>query len=216
MYEEKRSGWCSWPAIILMLVFFWPVGVYFLIKRISGDTRAEMSAKIVCIKYIGIVLGMLAAIMLLALFGGAYEADEIGETLACILFLGAGGIFLWIYGDKIKRRANDTRRYLSIIVNGYARGIDEIAAAAGKTYEEVNSDIHSMIDKGYLKNAYIDEAARRIVLANDHTASGYETAENSVTHENAETHMVKCPNCGANNLVASENAECEYCGSPLE
>ena len=101
-------------------------------------------------------------------------------------------------------------------MNGYARRIDEIAAAAGKTYEEVNKDLHSMIDKGYLKNAYVDEAERRIVLANDHTEPDNETVENSVTHENVETHMVVCPNCGANNIVALRNAECEYCGSPLE
>lgn len=208
MDEKNRSGWYSWPAIILMLIFFWPVGAYFLIKRISGDTRAAMSAKAAYIKYAGIALIVFAVIGMLG--------SESDDTLVVGLFIGAGGIVLLRFGNKVKREADDIRKYLSIVVNGYTRKIDEIAAAAGKPYEEAKRDLHSMIDKGYLKNAYIDESERRIVLANDHSVPDYESAENSVEHEDVETHMVVCPNCGANNLVALGSAECEYCGSPLE
>jgi len=215
MMEKNKSGLCSWLAIITMLILFWPIGIYFLFKRISGDKGITMSAKAIYIKYIGIFLCVGAVIMLAALFGGTYESGELRETIVYTLFLGAGGVALLMYGKKVSSEANDIRKYISIIANGYVGKIDEIAGIAGKPYEIVKKDLQGMIDKGYLKNAYIDEATQRIVLTNDPIVN-FEDDENHVKNIEVQTHIVICPNCGASNVVASGNAKCEYCCSPLQ
>ena len=40
--DTRTSGWYSWPAIIVMFMFCWPVGLFLLIKRLSmGDETSR-------------------------------------------------------------------------------------------------------------------------------------------------------------------------------
>lgn len=72
-----------------------------------------------------------------------------------------------------------------------------------------------MIDKGYLKNAYIDEGLREVVLPNN-TPAPQTAATATVNATPVQSKIVVCPCCGASNTIYGEMGECEYCGSPLK
>lgn len=202
----------SWPMIILALCFFWPVGIFLIIKRTSIDKKYALSVgKIIGI--FGICSYAIAALGLLVCISDGFGSDDV----TMILFFGIAGFVLRKVAKKIKSDANSVKQYLAIIVNGNVRQLDNIAATTGKSYDVVKKDVQKMIQKGYLKNAYIDESTREVVLP---VAKPVETAPvnfgTTATVEKPATKIVSCPCCGANNTIVGSSGECEYCGSPLE
>ena len=200
----------SWPVIILALCIFWPVGLYLIIKRTSLDKTAVMKSSS------GKGLNITAIVLIvLGGFGiiGSFDPFDFG-SLVIFLFFIAGGFVLLNKAKKIKAEGETIKKYLAIIVNGGERQIDAVASATGKQYDVVKNDVQKMIDKGFLKNAYINENTREIVLASAST-SNMNADTTTSTSANVQTRVVACPCCGANNTVSGNLGECEYCGSPL-
>ena len=211
MNNGKMSIWYSWPVIILALCFFWPVGLYLIIKRVSLDKTAVVknsSGK--GLKVTGIVLIVLGGFGII----GSFDPFDFG-TLVIFLFFIAGGIVLMNKAKKIQAEGESIKQYLSIIVNGGVRQLDAIAATTGKSYDAVHKDVKNMIEKGFLKNAYINEGTREVVLPSSAPAP-QTTANATVNAAPAKTKIVACPCCGANNTIVGDTGECEYCGSPLK
>ncbi len=207
----KVSVWYSWPVIILALCVFWPVGVYLIIKRVSTDKKTAMGAGKL-IGGLGTASYCIAVLGLVACISDGFTGGDVGM----ILFFGAAGFALRKVSKKIKTEAEDVKRYLSIIVNGNVRQLDTIASTTGKAYDIVRKDINKMIEKGYLKNAYIDEGLREIVLPNSNPVTQNNINVATANETVVKTKIVTCPCCGANNTVMGEFGECEYCGSPLK
>lgn len=207
--KGKISGLYSWPVIILALCIFWPVGIFLIIKRVSIDKKTAMGAGKL-IGGIGIASYCIAGIGFIACLSDGFGSDDIGM----ILFFGIAGFALQKVSQKIKREAEDVKKYLSVIVNGNERQIDVIASSMGKSYDMAKNDIQKLINKGYLKNAYINEGTREIVLPNIIQEQSGDMANTSSAH--VETKIISCPCCGANNTISGETGECEYCGSPLK
>lgn len=207
--KGKISGLYSWPVIILALCIFWPVGIFLIIKRVSVDKKTAMGAGKL-IGGIGIASYCIAGIGFIACLSDGFGSDDIGM----ILFFGIAGFALQKVSQKIKREAEDVKKYLSVIVNGNERQIDVIASSMGKSYDVAKNDIQKLINKGYLKNTYINEGTREIVLPNiiqEQTGDMMNTSS-----VNVETKIIACPCCGANNTIVGDMGECEYCGSPLK
>lgn len=206
--NERISRRYSWPVIILALCVFWPVGIFLLINRVSVDKKSTMkSGKL--INGIAIASYCIAGIGFFACLSDGFGTEDI----TMILFFGIAGFALQKVSRKIKREADDVKKYLSIIVNGNEKQIDAIAASMGKAYDVTKEDIQKMINKGYLKNAYINEGTREIILPNNNIQEQNGTVGNDA--DNTATKIVACPCCGANNTIVGDLGECEYCGSPL-
>lgn len=142
-----------------------------------------------------------------------------GTDVGLIIFFAAAGAALLYLANKIKKEADSVKQYLNIIVNGGERQLDSIAAATGKQYDVVKNDVQKMIDKGFLKNAYINENTREVVLpsatpTNANANVGQFTS--GTAPATAQTRVVACPCCGANNTISGALGECEYCGTPLK
>ena len=188
----------SWPVIIIALILFWPLGVFLIYKKSQTDKKTALTvAKILNI--LGTIFIVVGIITLIAIIGIFY------------LIL---GIVLKVLAKKMLASAENVKRYISIVINGNLRQLDAIAAAVGKPYDTVKADLQKLIDDGYFKNAYINEATREIVLSAP-SASVNEVSA-SVAGTAVQTRVVVCPCCGANNTVSGAVGECEYCGSPLE
>lgn len=212
MNENGKVGfWYSWPVIILALCFFWPVGVFLIIKRVSKDRKTAMGAGKL-IGGLGIASYCIAALGLLVCISDGFA----GEDVVMILFFGAAGFALRKVAKKIKTEAENVKQYLSIIVNGNVRQLDTIASTTGKSYDVVHKDVKKMIDKGYLKNAYIDEGMREVVLPNNAPAPQNNVNAAAANATPVQSKIVACPCCGANNTIYGDMGECEYCGSPLK
>ena len=210
--NNNLSGLYSWPVIILALIFFWPLGLFLIIKRASLDKKTAMgSGKL--IKGLGIASCCMAALGFLVSITDGFDGTDVGM----IIFFAAAGAALLYLANKIKKEADSVKQYLNIIVNGGERQLDASAAATGKQYDVVKKDVQKMIDKGFLKNAYINENTREVVLpsaAPANTNVGQPT--NTGTPTAVQTRVVACPCCGANNTVSGTLGECEYCGTPLK
>ncbi len=207
----KVSVIYSWPVIILALCLFWPVGIFLTIKRVGMDKKAALSVG----KMIGIAGGFSYAIAIVGFIG--YFPDEFtSEDISLIIFFCLAGFVLRKVAKKIKNDAESVKQYLAIIVNGNVRQLDNIAATTGKSYEVVRTEVQKMIQKGYLKNAYIDESTREVVLPNNRPVETTATYNNVSSDEKHVTKIVVCPCCGANNTIVGESGECEYCGSPIK
>ncbi len=196
--ENKTFDLYSWPVIIALLILFWPVGLYLLYKKAQSDKKTALTASKI-LKLLGnifIVVGIVTLIIVVGIF---------------YLIL---GIVLKKFAKKLLASAENIKKYLAIVVNGNVRQLDSIAATVGKPYDQVKADLQKLIDDGYLKNAYIDEAMREIVLPQPAaaTASAGASFGGGV---GVTTRVVTCPCCGANNTVVGATGECEYCGSPL-
>ena len=138
----KVEFWYSWPAIILALCIFWPVGVFLIIKRVSKDRKTAMGAgKLIGV--LGIVSYCIAALGLLVCISDGFA----GEDVTMIVFFGAAGFALRKVAKKIRKEAESVKQYLSIIVNGNVRQLDTIASTTGKSYDVVRKDVKKMIDK---------------------------------------------------------------------
>ena len=211
--NNHLSGLYSWPVIILALIFFWPLGLFLIIKRASLDKKTALGAGKL-IKGLGIASCCMAALGFLVNITDGFDGTDVGM----IIFFAAAGAALLYLANKIKKDADSVKQYLNIIVNGGERQLDAIAAATGKQYDVVKKDVQKMIDKGFLKNAYINENTREVVLpsaAPANTNVGQPTT-NMGTPTAVQTRVVACPCCGANNTVSGTLGECEYCGTPLK
>lgn len=213
MSNNKIGGIYSWPVIILALIFFWPLGLFLIIKRTTLDKTAVMkdsSGK--GLKITAIVLLVLGGFGII----GSFDPFDFG-SLVIFLFFIAGGVILLNKAKKIKAEGESIKKYLAIIVNGGERQLDAVASATGKQYDVVKNDVQKMIDKGFLKNAYINENTREVVLASANSAN-MNTTQPTVGAAPAavQTRVIACPCCGANNTVSGDLGECEYCGTPLK
>ena len=212
MNDKKFSTLYSWPVIIIALCVFWPVGLFLALRRFSIDKTAMMKTSGKGLKILGIVL------IVLGIFGiiGSLDPLSVANIIIFLFFIG-GGLVLINKSKKIQAEGDTVKRYLAIIVNNNIKQLDDIAATMGKQYDVVRSDVQKMIDKGFLKNAYINEATREIVLPSAAPVSVNVAQPTAGAAPVAiQTRIVSCPCCGANNTVSGDIGECEYCGTPLK
>ena len=197
MNKQYTEGLYSWPAIIVLLFLFWPVGLYLMYKRAQHDKKTAFTAAKL-LNLLGTILIVVGIVLLIAVVG---------------IFYLIAGIVLKKIAKKLRNSSENVKRYLTIVVNGNVRQLDAISAAISKPYETVKSDLQKMIDDGYFKNAYIKEDTREIVLTQSQPVQteGYAFSGTATTS----VRVVACPCCGANNTVSGDLGECEYCGSPL-
>lgn len=214
----KIGGLYSWPVIILALIIFWPVGLFLIIKRFTLDKRAAISAGAKGLKGLGIGLAIFGAI---GFAGCISDPDAAGGAVVAFFFI-IGGAALVNKAKKLTKEAESVKQYLAIIVNGNVRQLDNIAAATGKKYDVVKADVQKMIKQGYLKNAYINENTREVVLPSSAPAAPVATPvftnplQPAAAPVQPQAKIVACPCCGANNTIYGATGECEYCGSPIK
>jgi len=202
--QNKKNT--SWTPVILWLIFFWPVGIYFLIRRLNTDKSASMtSGNAMLYTSYGLI-----AFGVVGFFAFLSDAEaELAHFVILALFA-AGGIYLYPIAKKAKKEAERNKKYIAIVVNGSETVISRIASAAGVSESVAINDLQNMIDKGYFEGAYINLGNRTIVMPE-------RVLEAQTGDAVAQTKVVACSYCGANNRVAvGRVSDCEYCSMPLK
>ncbi|QIB69689.1 hypothetical protein Ami103574_10305 [Aminipila butyrica] len=207
---EKKGT--SWGWIVFWLIIFWPVGLALLVNKLANDKSALMSGKTGIISAVGwffIIFGILGIV---AAFDTSSSDAVLGIIIGPAMII--GGILVLRKVSKTKRTAARYKKYIELAVNQNVRGIDNIAASIGLPYELVVRNLQDMINIGYLKDAYIDREARELVFKQIEPISYTQES----THQRADVQKiaVRCPGCGANNVVSVGSvSECDYCGTPV-
>lgn len=203
---QKKSF--SWGAIALLLVFFFPVGIYMLVSKVTTE-RFNYVKNGQSLKTMAIVLFCLSGMYLIM---GITEETSV---LSVFFLLGVLGIFCFIKGDKYIKKGTRYNRYVSIINSNNDTLIDNIAAAYPTNYEQAIVDIQEMLNDGYFMNGYIDSNRRQLIIPINAASVNVNINQTNVTQQ-AQPTSIKCKNCGATNkIIPGAVNECEYCGSPL-
>ena len=173
---------------------------------------------------------MLAGIFTaLITFGGILTVAEKFDGFALFMVFAFLAVTVLLFRGSIKKRREVKRakEYISIIANRGERELESIADIINRKYDDVKKDLQKLIDAGLFKNAYIDEKSKSIVIATKTTSPAKVEAEADQTMADAtvadvvtvapvETRIVTCSCCGANNTIAGDFGECEYCGAPIK
>jgi hypothetical protein len=195
----------SWGWIIFWFIIFWPIGIFFLFRKLNRDKTATLknSKTISIISYVLMGMGIIYLIM-------AFTNDS-GIFIAALLF-GGGGLWLNRVAKKMKKNGDKYKKYISLVINQSMTQIDNIASIVGVSYDVAKVDLQKMIDTGYFIGAFINEGSREIVLAKHAEATMFQPKEVKTL-----SRVVGCKSCGANNsVVIGQIKECEYCGSLVE
>ncbi|WP_041139612.1 Rpo12/RPC10 RNA polymerase subunit family protein [Beduini massiliensis] len=215
----KQTKNTSWGVITCALIFFWPIGIYLLIRRFNNDKAAtfQHSKGLKITSYILMGFGALAMVMTLSgqMTGkdsAGVEHQIVGAQMIPYLLISAmfllGGIILFNKMRKIDKNSVKYKRYINLVVNNQLSEISKIASALSLSSSQVTHDLQSMIDNGYLANAYIDRSRNQIILTQKPVNQGIDTAA-------LETYV--CSSCGAKNeIYAGSPKVCEYCGTVLK
>lgn len=164
----------SWTLIIVLLIFVWPVGLFFLIQKLRDDKTAvfEKSSTLKYISFALIGFGVISIFMTLTgqmtqTVDGVKTvvtgSDMLFYIVVSLLFI-AGGLLLFKKCLSIEEERKRYRDYISLIVNSNITSIPQISSARAVSSTQVAHDLQVMIDKGYFQNAYIDKTKQCIVL----------------------------------------------------
>ncbi len=200
---EKRR--MSWGGVIVWLLFFWPVGLYFVYKKQSKN-KYLMSGKTSAIAF------CCWFCILTALLIGILPERTITDSLVGAAFL-VGGILLFIKIRNIKKTELKYLELYDLIENKKITSIDNISTTTNQSYEETLVLLQKMIDLDCLDEYSID-TVNRVLKSNyplKSTIDGNQGIDNG-----SKKCVVKCSNCGAENyVVVGQSVECEYCGSKI-
>lgn len=213
----------SWGIIIVMLIVFFPVAIFMIIKKMT-DEKFNYIKNGKSLKILGIVLLCFAGIYLIMGLTDGVQPNEdgssiVGGVIMCELIFGGCGALCLIKGMNYVKRGEKFNRYVSVINASNDLLVDNIAAAIPTTYDKAITDIQAMLDAGFFMNAYLDLNKRELIMAKVAPQPSvavnpvYTGSQGAVDNQ---PRSVKCPNCGATNtIVPGAKNECEYCGSPL-
>ncbi len=228
---KQRTG-PSWVAIILWLIFFWPVGLYLLIRKLTTDKRAvvEKDRKLPMVGWLMLFIG----VVFLGAFFDSYQGG-VTELLFAVFFF-CGGLASLRTAKKRSIEGGRYRCYIDAIVNHDLTFIPHIAAFAGVKESMACKELKKMIKMGYFEQAYIDENRNEIRLLHRQApvyqrqpyyggrgsdqvfrdGYGYPPNQGYGQYQPPSAEAVSCRSCGAHNWISpgSKN-QCEYCGSPL-
>ena len=204
--SEKPGSKFPWPLVFLLLIVFWPAGMFLLGLKLRGD-RAKQLEMGPTLSIAGIVVCAVFTLVLVFQFFSPRDAGaKPGSPAVFVVFL-IGGILLARKGASLSRRRALVQQYITLVVNQGNTSIDAIAGILNRPdIAAVTAEIAELIAEGFLPGYRIDPGTR--------TVTG--PAGASQTHG---PHRVAftCRNCGANNVVLTAEAFacCAYCGTAV-
>lgn len=225
--NKKNAGW-GW--IVFWFIVFFPVGIYLMVKKIDSDKQNLMNVNTKRLKRIGIGFVIFGCLGLVAtLTDSTYDKEQITASITVVILFTLGGFALIVKAINLGKVATVYREYINLIVNNNIRSLDEISNKLGISYETALKNVNELINKDYLKDAYVDLTERVIVLKAPELSfveimeqygsyEAYEAAHgnSSASGSGGRDHAVKCSGCGATNVIkAGKLTNCEYCGTPV-
>lgn len=195
----------SWGLIALMFALFFPVGIFLLVKKLTGE-KLNYLENGKALKIIGWVLIGAGMICVAAALSGEMKYDDgtvaVGGPVAAGLVYVGIGVSALLTALRYIKKGTKFQRYVTIVNATKELRVDRIAAAYPVAYEVAAEDLQDMLNAGYFMGAYLDLQKGMLVMP--------------MAREQAPVRCVTCQCCGAaNKLTAGAANVCEYCGMPL-
>ena len=209
----------SWATITVWLIFFFPVAIYLIIKKLSVD-KLDYITNGKALRNLGYALVVLAIMFLIMAYTGTLQTVDgssiVGPLIISEIVVGGCAILCLYKGSNFIKRGTKYNRYISIINTSNDLIIDNIAALVPTTTLQAVKDIDYMLNDGFFPNAYLDFNKGELIMPKSTANISLVTNITTDDNKNSQPPFMKCPNCGAmNKIVQHTKNECEYCGSPL-
>ena len=191
--SPKIPWWLSFPALTIITMLSFPVGIFLIWKR----TKVDTNSKGIIITVFGGILVFIGTLAFVILVIPPQDIDNSDiNVIVFFLILGFSLIFL---GRKKRKDAEKLKKYISIILTNKETSINNIAAAIPTSYKVAKKDIQNLIKKGYLAGIYINEATGEIIFHREqrlnygNVHSNQETRSNQAPRSNHQSHSNQAP-----------------------
>lgn len=156
-HRGSEQDLASWIPSIIMLVVFWPVGLFMLVKKLQNVSDGSVSARRA--RPLSVVAWVLMALGVLALIG------SVNISFFPSLFLLIGGVSLFSYSGKLDKARKRFDKYLAVVGSRKVMRVRDIAAAIPVTEDQACKDLEQMIDEGrFPEGTYLDMSTRALVI----------------------------------------------------
>ena len=214
MNNSSYPWYLSWPAIIVVFIFFWPAAIVLIYLRTQSTKGGAFAAA--SNKKIYMILGGVLIVFGLLRFK---------NSVPMALFLIVGGAAMIYYANTLAKKASRNKSYIDLLVNQGETSIDKVANMLNVRYDIALKEIKTMKSLGILKGANIDEQTRSVSITNVQNAVGEITgmvssvtdallggASTAAASGAAETVEGACPGCGAKYTgPKGSTVTCSYC-----
>lgn len=214
MKNTSYPWYLSWPAIIIVFLFFWPAAIVLIYLRTKNSKDGAFAA--ISDKKIYMILG--AVLILLGI-------NNLRHSGLMALFMIAGGAAMIYYANNLAKKASRNKAYIDMIVNQGETSIDKMASLLNVKSDVVIKELHMMQTLGILKGANINTQTHMISIEKvQNTVGEISGIVNSITDtildasstDSASVLQVACPGCGAKYTGRKGDVfECDYCGAKI-
>lgn len=234
--NNKNEVWCSWPIILLALYFFFPLGIYLIIKKSRLHRRniftigKKTLSSAISLFIFGTLMYFPKLMLKFSEFTNNAKADLVdlekvvsSDFYSKVLIFGNWffiiGFVVLLISFYQRYKAKQYQRYISLVVNKEKEDLDEISNKMQFNKSKVIKDLKSMINRRFLENYELDIEENRVydVAKEKRIREDKRVSElNKERQKELNTRTVKCPNCKADNKLEDKIGKCEYCRSYIE
>lgn len=201
-------------VIILIFVFFWPIGLVLLILKFTNNniepieklkSRKISNIIITSIMFvIGIIFSLVALVGVSEILNGSTGTDTIGALVFLVILI-AIFVILGVWRCKkaieISNMIRKIYKYQNLIIDREIYDLDEIASNMNILKTEILNDVAKYIRDGYLSGIRVKQ---NII----------EKIPEYISPDRI--HNIICSSCGANNkCIQGKVNKCGYCGTIL-
>jgi hypothetical protein len=200
--DEKNKGnkVTSWPAVLILIVVFPPVGFILLIKKLYQDKEGAYINSIVA----RILASIMLAIGLMLWYTVITKDTSAYNIFVSTLFFLLPGSLLFIKGLNLKKDAEKYEKYLELLASNGVVFTDGIASEYSLPYEKLARE--SINTNGSNK---VDGNRRKQNVNKQNTPAKSESKKKP-------SKVIICNSCGGKNVVSQGDVvECDYCKSPI-
>ncbi len=162
----------SWLVVILLLVLFWPAGLYLLYRKFSVPPFGRGG---VVFLLIGLAFTGIAALDILKrTIGWPPFRGDVGFLLSSPVYTAvalAAGLLCFVAAGLLLQRRRHYRLYAPFLLGHVTTSLDAVADALSRDYLRVCRDLQRLINTGCLSSAYIDHTHRLFVFSRQWLAS---------------------------------------------
>lgn len=214
MNNTSYPWYLSWPAIIIVFIFFWPAAIVLIYLRTQSSKGGAFAAA--SNKNVYMILG--AILIVLGLM-------RIRGSIPMALFMIIGGAAMIYYANTLAKKASRNKSYIDLLVNQGETSIDKVANMLNVKYDVALKELKTMKSLGILKGAVIDEQSRSVSITKVQSAAGEISgmvntvtgaliggASTGAASGSVEAVEGACPGCGAKYTGAKgSTVTCSYC-----
>ena len=202
--KEKEPWYTSIAAIVIALIFFWPIGCVFLCLRLGRNGNKYKTTNTFLL--IGAIVLIFIGIVGMSTFFETFNMSDF--WLALLMFLLPGGLCAYFWFRR-KKKFKDYKIYLDYINARKKVKLDNLAQKLNVSLDTAVDTLTEMISKGLINGYLTDDALIINGISSD--------VVNDEPVVPKETKVVKCKECGAKNtVIVGQTKECEYCGTVLQ